>query len=149
MKTSHIPVGCQGEPQTGRLSAALLPAAVSTEPSSPGQGCSRQSRQINIAGAQASLSTLKSGMELIQKVKGKKKGQECFRSILSSERKLGENLSLHTNHLELVQAERTNKSHVPFCSSSRLHCKLLTQHRKSQTGPAPHWCSHLIDVIHL
>lgn len=73
MKTSHIPVGCQGGPQTGRLSAALLPAAVSTETSSPGQGCSCQSGQINITGAQASLSTLKSAMELIQKVKGKKK----------------------------------------------------------------------------
>ena len=72
MKTSHIPVGCQGWAHRAAQRSSP-PGPVGTEPSSPGRGWSCQTRQINISGARASLSTLKSGMELIERSREKKK----------------------------------------------------------------------------
>ena len=117
MKTSHIPVGCQGWAHRAAQRSSP-PGPVGTEPSSPGRGWSCQTRQINISGARASLSTLKSGMELIEKVKGKKKKKVKSALILSSKRKLGKNLSLHTNQLELNKQKGPTKATPHFALGS-------------------------------
>lgn len=104
MKTSYIPVGCQGENKegdSGQLSSQHL-SARSRPTLGPGWSCTLM--LINATDSQAA-----SPPRLLEVRDGIKKGQECFRSIHPCKTKFGKNLSLHTNQLHTSSGMSTSK----------------------------------------